>query len=82
MPVQSHRGSQEHNIAINPATNSGVTQYITMLADSDASLSIINRISPALTLLHEYQNHGTAAAIQSPFIKLLLSGAKREAAVV
>ena len=51
-----------------------------MLADSDVSLSIINRVSPALTLLHEYQNHSTAAAIQSPFVQLLLSGAKREAA--
>ena len=41
---------------------------------------LVSVVSPALTLLHECQNHNTAAAIHAPFVKLLLTGAKREAA--
>ena len=70
----------ENDLPTNPATTFGVTRYITMLADSNVGFSALAVVSPALMLLHECQNHNIAAAIQAPFVKLILTGAKREAA--
>ena len=37
------------------------------------------KVIPALTFLHECQNHNSVPAIQKPIVKLVLVGAKREA---
>jgi hypothetical protein len=52
-----------------------------MLADSNLGFSALAMVSPALTLLHECQNHNNAAAIQAPFVKLILTGAKQQSDV-
>ena len=72
--------AEEHNLETNPANPFGVAKYITHLADAGITYSLLSKISPALTLLHESQNHNLLPAVQTPFVKLLLSGAKREAA--
>jgi hypothetical protein len=53
----------DNDLPTNPATTFGVTRYITTFADSNVGFSALAVVSPALTLLHECQNHNTAAAI-------------------
>ena len=72
--------AREKNLPTNPATVLGVCAYISHLADKKAPFSTILKISPALTFLHDCQNHTTAPAVQKPVVKLVLDGAKREAA--
>ena len=72
--------AKEKNLPISPATALGVCAYISHLADKRAPFSAILKISPALTFLHDCQNHTSAPAVQKPVVKLVLAGAKREAA--
>ena len=72
--------AEANNLKTNPANPFGVAKYITELAVAGISFSLLSKISPALTYLHEGQNHNTLPAVQNPFVKLVLSGAKREAA--
>ena len=70
--VQSSSGFLDSHIFI--------IRYITSLADDNVGYSTLNVLRPALALLHNCQNHKTTAAIESPIVKLVLDGAKREAA--
>ena len=70
----------DKKLPTDPASVFGVSRYITEPADTNCSFSTLSAISPALTMLHETQNHDSVPAIKSPIVKLLLTGAKREAA--
>ena len=69
-----------NNLPTNPSTAFGVAKFITHLADSNASFSSFAKVKPALSFLHECQNHSSSPATEAPFVQLVLSGAKREAA--
>ena len=64
----------------NPVTVTGATKFICYLADKKTSLADLHKVSPGLTLFHHSQGHPTVPAVQDPYVKLLISGAKREAA--
>ena len=72
--------ANRNGLPTNPATVLGVSAFISHLADRKAPYSVMLKICPALTFLHECQNHDTIPPVQKSIVKLVLAGAKREAA--
>ena len=72
--------ANENGIEVNPACSQIVGNFICHLADNKASLSEFLKLGPALVLLHESQGHDSLPSVRKPYIKLLLAGARREAA--
>ena len=72
--------SEEHICELNPLSLDGAANFVCYLADSKTSLADLHKISPGLTLLHQSQGHSTEPAIHHSYVKLLIAGAKREAA--
>ena len=62
-----------------PARPEHVARFISSLAVKQESLSTFLKLSPALTFYHEAHGFTTTPAVSEPFIRLLLTGAKREA---
>jgi hypothetical protein len=62
-----------------PAENHSLARFIAKLAVDKEPLSTFLKLSPALVFHHEANGHVSRAAVTEPYIKLLLTGAKREA---
>ena len=72
--------ASERNINIDPLSLRDTVEFICKLADDKVPLSELAKVSPGLTLLHQSQGYSTNPAVQEPYAKLVLTGAKREAA--
>ena len=70
----------DKNIQDCPAISKHLAEFISELALDQAPHSTFNKLSPALVLHHQANGHTTTPPISEPFIKLLIEGAKREAA--
>ena len=63
-----------------PATSQNLCEFIAHMAMSGAPLTFFLKLSPAITFLHNANRINKPLAINEPFVKLVLDGAKREAA--
>ena len=72
--------AEENNINTEPLSIKDVAAFVCKLANDEVPLSELSKISPSLTLLHQSQGFSTTPAVQEPYVRLLITGAKREAA--
>ena len=63
-----------------PAQSQHLAEFISSLALAAESLAVFQKILPALKFLHDANRIQEPLAIDDPFVKLILEGAKREAA--
>ena len=63
-----------------PAQAKHLCEFISQLALNKAPLSTFSKLSPALVFFHDANRVKKASVMEDPFVKLVLEGAKREAA--
>ena len=71
---------EDKDFKLNPVSDEGVAAFVCYLADEKTSYAEICKVSPALTVLHSSQGHKSTPSVMHPYVKLLIEGAKREAA--
>ena len=69
----------ENRFQKSPAKSEHIARFISFLAVKQECLSTFLKLAPALTFYHEAHGFTTIPAVKEPFIRLLLTGAKREA---
>ena len=71
---------EDKDFKLNPVSDEGVAAFVCHLADEKMSYAEICKVSPALRVLHSSQGHKSTPSVKHPYVKLLIEGAKREAA--
>ena len=80
MIAKLEKFAEDKKFNLDPVSVECAGAFVCHLADIKTSYAEVCKVSPALTVLHSCQGHKTMPSVKQAYIKLLIEGAKREAA--